>query len=305
MEELLAKYFSGEVSADERSLVDSWRSESEENAKAFFESRIVWLETEKNDTNYQGILGSILSEDAEEEGPKVIFLANSWIKYAAAAVLFIAIGLLFILNQNESGSSIESLADGSEITLHGESVIEVLSMNETIREVKLVGKAYFDIERDEDRPFLIHTENAIIEVLGTSFVIDSDKNDTEVAVESGLVGLKKLDSDLTVKLEKGEIGLVSNSNEGIIKKANENRNYLSWKTKILSFKDADLAEVKSVLEDVYGITVHFENNELKNCKLTAKINKKKAKDAIEIIARTFNLEYDMKDNVILLKGRGC
>ena len=45
MEELLAKYFSGEISKDERSLVESWRSESEENAMSFFDAKSIWLDS--------------------------------------------------------------------------------------------------------------------------------------------------------------------------------------------------------------------------------------------------------------------
>ena len=103
MEELIAKYFSGEATKDERSLVESWRSESKENATAFFESRIVWLESEQKKDNYQSILGSILDESDKEE-PKVIMLSMPWVKYAAAAVLVFALGLLFILNQDGSNA---------------------------------------------------------------------------------------------------------------------------------------------------------------------------------------------------------
>lgn len=305
MEETLAKYFSGEASLDERSLVESWRSESEENAKVFFESKIVWTESANQAVERPDILASILSEDSEMRSIQRYLIGQSWVKYAAAAVLVFAIGLLFLLNQAENNFQVQSLADGSEISIHGNSKVEVISMTENMREVKLTGKAYFDIERDESRPFIIHTDNAVIKVLGTSFVIDSNDDDTEVSVESGLVELIKNDGKLSVKLEKGELGLVSASNKGIIKKSNDNPNYLAWKTKVLTFKNTEISEVKKVLEDVYGIDVKLDNSSFGNCKLTAKINKKKAKDAIEIIARTFNIEYDFKKNKVILKGKGC
>ena len=101
------------------------------------------------------------------------------------------------------------------------------------------------------------------------------------------------------------MGLVSSNNKGIIKRNNNDLNYLSWKTKVITFEESTMSEVEQVLEDVYGIEIKFENPAFKNCKLTAKLNKKKAKDAIEIIARTFGVEYEYSKGKAILKGKGC
>ncbi|MEP1032409.1 FecR domain-containing protein [Ekhidna sp.] len=306
MEEVLAKYFSGEASKDEISLVENWRSESKSNAESFFEAKSAWLISEPETPPPSHILSEILEEP---HGKQVPFILQSWVKYASAAVLVLAISLLFILNQTgESNVTNEFLTDGSEIVLHEDSRLEIIAFDESIREVRVTGKAYFDIERDESRPFVIHTPNAKVEVLGTSFVVDAYGSKTEVSVETGVVSLSKNlnGSDaVSVKLEKGETGLVTNTNTGIIKKNNRDLNYLAWKTKVISFDESSMAEVIQVIEDVYGIDVTFENPSFKECKLTAKFNKKKAKDAIEIIARTFGIEYEYSNGKAILKGKGC
>ena len=307
MEEVLAKYFSGEASKDEISLVESWRSESKTNAESFFEMKSAWLISQPEAAPPPHILSDILKEP---QGKLVPFIMQSWVKYASAAVLVLAISLLFILNQNGGDSGIinKSLMDGSKIALHENSSLEVIAFDETKREVRVTGKAYFDIERDENRPFIIHTDNARVQVLGTSFVVDTYDSKTEVSVESGLVELSKKVKNsevVSVKLAKGETGLVSNSVVGIIKKNNSDLNYLAWKTKVIAFNESSMSDVKKVIEDVYGIDVTFENPEFKDCKLTAKFNKKKAKDAIEIIARTFGIEFEFSNGKAILKGKGC
>jgi ferric-dicitrate binding protein FerR (iron transport regulator) len=307
MEEVLAKYFTGDANKDEISLIESWRSESDSNAKAFLEAKSVWLDTEPEISAPQEVLDNILNEPV---GKQVLFMMQSWVKYASAAVLVLAISLLFVLNQNGADPTYTSkkLNDGSKIALHGESTLEVLTFDEKIREVKVSGKAYFDIERDESRPFIIHTDNAKVEVLGTSFIVDTYNSKTEVCVESGLVELSKMingSNKVAVTLMKGEMGLVSNANKGIIKKNNNNLNYLAWKTKVISFNESSMQEVKSVIEDVYGIEMKFENPAFKDCKLTAKFNKKKPKDAIEIIARTFGVDFEYSNGTAILKGKGC
>lgn len=304
MEEVLAKYFSGEATEEEISLVEKWRSEEDTNAKEFIEAKTIWLNSSEPTAPDNQVLESIFA--SAKVNRQVHLWSSNWFKYAAAAVLVVAISLLYLLGGTaELGYETKSLADGSEVSLHGDSKLEVLNINRSIREVKVTGKAYFNIERDENRPFVIHTGNAKIEVLGTSFVVDTYNNKTEVSVESGLVELTKSSRQVSVRLSKGEVGLVLESNEGIIKKNNHDANYLSWKTKILTFKESTMDEVKTVLEDTYGIQVNFENPEFRNCKLTARFNKKKAKDAIEIIARTFNMEVEFSNGIATFKGKGC
>ncbi|MEM6735017.1 MAG: FecR family protein [Bacteroidota bacterium] len=305
MEELLAKYFSEDATNDERSLVESWRSASKENADTYLSAKIGWIESGHVELNRQDILRAILEE--KDDKNITYWLNNSWVRYAAAVVLVLGVCMLFVLNNQDNDKNYVSqlLADQSEIALYENAMVELITFDENVREVKLIGKAYFDIKKDENRPFIIHTENATVKVLGTSFLIDANDADTEVCVESGLVELIKDDKSVSVKLEKGKVGLVSAKNEGIIKKENENLNYLAWKTKVLTFKDHQMSEVKEVLEEVYGIVVKFENASFSDCKLTAKFNKKKPKDAIEIIARTFNIDYEFKNNIAILKGKGC
>ncbi len=305
MEEVLAKYFSNEANNDEIIFVNNWRSESNSNAKEFFEAKLVWLSTQEISKPSKDILDNILDDGSES---KQIFWTKPFLKYAVAASVVLAIFIALIFSNNQSSNfSSESLADGSHISLHGNSTFEVLDFNEEIREIRVTGKAYFDIQRDESRPFIIHTDNAIVRVLGTSFVVDTYGDKTEVSVESGLVELSKnsAESSVSVKLAKGERGLVSTNNKGIIKGSNENANYLSWKTKVLTFNNSSIEEVSKTLEDVYGITVEIENKDFNNCRLTAKFNKKRAKDALEIIARTFNVEFELSNNKAILKGKGC
>jgi len=302
MEELLAKYFTGEASTDERSFVENWRSQSEANANSFFHSKIIWLESSNNKEN----IGPFFKE-AIEEPPNAIqswLISSYWPKYVAAASLVLAIGLLFILNQPSVSTGSRTLSDGSEVRLHKNSSVKALSFDENSRKVQVAGKAYFDIERDEHRPFIVYTKNAQIVVLGTSFLVDTDEIKTEVYVETGTVELFN-NSNVSIKLERGDLGIASGMNEGIIKKPNENPNYLAWKTKLITFDGASMEEVAAVLEDVYAVKITFDNSTFKSCKLTARIQKKSLNEALEIISRTFEVDYRLKNDVITFLGKGC
>jgi len=62
------------------------------------------------------------------------------------------------------------LPDGSKVWLNSESRLEYKSnFNDSIREVVLEGEAFFDVVKDKTRPFIVHTSDIDIRVLGTAF----------------------------------------------------------------------------------------------------------------------------------------
>lgn len=304
MEEILAKYFSEEVSAEEKKEVESWRGESEENAKSFLEAKEAWLASATIEKPSPLLLAQIL-EEREISDTHQPLLLRPWIKYASAAVLVMALALLFFLNQ--SGDAIipaKTLSDGSAVFLHKDSKIETVQFDQSERTVKVFGKAYFDIVRDENRPFRIITENAEVMVLGTSFVVDTYGEKTMVTVASGTVRLKK-NEEVFTELKEGQLGLITRDNTGIIKKPNSDVNYLAWKSREIIFQDATMQNVSEVLQDVYGVDIAFENPEFKNCKYTATLKGRNVKDVLEIISRTFGITYKLTKDKVTFFGKGC
>ncbi|MEQ9230644.1 MAG: FecR domain-containing protein, partial [Cyclobacteriaceae bacterium] len=188
MEEQLAKYFAGEASAEEKNVINTWRSENEENAIAFLEFKETWLLT--------SFEGTTISEQKSEEELEVKVIGwPSYIKYAAAVVLLAMIGTIWFFNQGGEDSlapsvfagSSQILEDGSTLSLKAGAQITQLEFTESERKVYVKGKVFFEVVRDENRPFYVITEDATVKVLGTSFLVNGETDYTEVCVESGLV----------------------------------------------------------------------------------------------------------------------
>ena len=81
-----------------------------------------------------------------------------------------------------------SLPDGSELTLDALSRIDV-DFSADVRALRLhAGAAFFAVQRDAARPFVVHALGAKVTVLGTRFGVEIDGGDNiSVQVESGLV----------------------------------------------------------------------------------------------------------------------
>lgn len=314
MEDLLTKYFFGEASEKEKEEIIQWRNASVENSRQFLEFKMIWAESTKFEKPDPSILQSILSE--EEPQITVIPIWRSRF-FQLAASLLLALGLVFTIYQiNQSGNELPGfmavskmeLPDGTEVYLYKGASLKAGDFKE-FRQVQLTGKAYFDVMRDESKPFVILTESAKVEVLGTSFVVNStEKGDmAQVLVESGVVVFSALNDESAEKLllTKGEKGSIVSEINKIEKSAINDENFLSWKTRKISFKKSSLDEVSRVLEDVYDVNIEFEGDNLGGCLLTATFQEKKIDDVIKIISETFNLRSKISKNTITFAGSGC
>ncbi|MEQ8470421.1 MAG: FecR domain-containing protein [Marinoscillum sp.] len=319
MEELLVKYLSGDASNEEKEQVLEWRRSSRENSEAFLSYKKTWAMTERREVPNPDSLASILNENVEM--PIIIPLWKQRPIQVAAAMIIVLCGVLYFFQPNNSGQSLGKivavktefeLPDGSKVTVQRGGSIDLINFNDEVREVELKGKAYFDIKRNESKPFLINTKGAIIRVLGTSFVVNSlaDQHATEVMVESGVVAFSQNPkvfggSAMEITLNRGEMGIIQIGERGIKKKNISDANYLAWQNGIITFKNSELGEVSGILEDVYNVRIDFENPILEKCNLTAKFNKKSADEVIQIIAETFSLKVSKNGKLILFDGQSC
>lgn len=338
MIDLLAKYFSGNVSSEEKTQVEAWRNESEQNAAEFFEYATLWNEkTGELALNKQLALNNVLKKisDAESNESKVIPMQSSglnWKSYLRyAAILVVGVGLAFYFYKNTNSGTRDQMAsvvvttdngqlkevvlpDGSTVSLSESSSLAYSNnFDGDIREVQLEGKAFFEIKRNERKPFVVRTEESEVRVLGTSFLVDTDAADhnTEVVVATGRVAVTKntmkyKDNSSRVELTPGEIGTVSKSSRAITKNKNSNVNYLSWKTSIIDFDRENLKSVIQTLEEVYHINIEVSDPNIYNCKLSAKFDHRPVTSVMEIVSQTFGLELvKISAKEFQLNGKGC
>ncbi len=321
VQELLAKYFSGNTTIDEATQIEQWRNESPENELEYIEFKQAWSYTNvdrfKPAPALKNVFGDIDKLENQKVEPKVIKL--NWRIAASVAILLVAGYFIYNAISNRSTSEVtgeialfenvfdEKLEDGSLLVLSKGASFEYISnfRKDNTREIKLNGKAYFDIERNEEKPFIIRTANATIRVLGTSFQVRADEGQTEIVVESGLVTISKNGLAGAVELRPGEMGIISDSGNEIVKKKNANSNYLAWRTGVLYFNNSSLVDVADLLNDVYDIKLKFDNQALKDCKLTATFKNRSGKEILDIIEKTFQVEIEQKGKQYIVKGNGC
>ncbi len=328
MNEQLAKYFSGNASTDERATVEEWRNLSDENASEFLEASETWFQRlEGNEVDAASALTKVKARINDTDA-KVVSMDTSaqsyssptpYLKYAAGVVLALALGLAYWLMNADgmspsktyatlNGEVLEvQLSDGSVITLNENSELIVAEgFNGSERPVQLSGTAFFDVARDEQKPFVITASDAQVKVLGTSFLVRAfDTPVTEVIVKSGSVALAGgVAASNRVVLKPGEMGIADGRKAGVLKRNNRDANYLAWRDRVITFEKTTLSEVAAVLSDVYKVEVEFEDD-IENCQITAQFQKQSVESVVEIISQTFGFDVKSKGDSFKFTGDGC
>jgi transmembrane sensor len=246
------------------------------------------------------------------------FEIRSFMRIAATVLIFIGLaGTMFYLFSNNifSGKTVlatggnernmeVSLPDGSKVYLNRNSELSFhKNPGGSSRKVTLKGEAFFDIQRDPSRPFIIDAGKASIKVLGTSFsVLTSNSNNAvEVFVKTGTVLLSDNTGAQSLVLEPGYIGTMDQKYS--TKVINDDPNYLSWNTDLLYFEGKKLSVVFTDLKKVFDIDIVADNPEILNERITTTFEKESQDTIIRIICSTFNLTYRKEGSVYHLSGR--
>lgn len=323
-ETLLSKYFSGEASNEVVNELSEWVNKDASNKELFEEYSKSWSMMEKSvidssidpGKEWTAFSERFLGED--DQGSRTVF----WSRYSvlmrvAAAIIILMIPAYFIFNgfldnARESlmaeSSILESvLPDGTEITLNRGAVLEYPSnFKGNTREVSLEGEAFFDVAHNESKAFIISSGDLRIKVLGTSFYVNTDQGKAEVILSSGKLAVYYNDNpDKPVILEPGDKASTLNSEGLIVKVYNEDRNFLSWKTKRFEFIDTPLEEIMELLSRVYQKEIVILDPEIRECRITATFNKQSLEAVLNVIQSTIEINVKPNGPGIEISGNGC
>lgn len=325
---LIIKQLSGEISLEEEKVLSDWLEANQENRKLYNETKQSWEFTyEKTDKEAVEInldeewnkIESIIDFDEKVKVVPLIKKSNSsfnWLKMAASVVIFITIGSVFyILNQPEEIELIaknkildKTLSDGSAITLKESSVLTFNEeYNQNVRKVKLKGEAFFEVEPDSSKPFIVEAGQMTVEVLGTSFLVKNYKNNTEVIVKSGKIRVsqtnKKSKSHILMAGEKAKF---NNETLLISKSKNQDPNYISWKTKSFTFDKTELQQIVKTFNHAFNSNIVIKNKKIANCKVTVTFEENQSLESmLKVIVATENLNMKMQGKKIEISGDGC
>lgn len=201
------------------------------------------------------------------------------------------------------------LPDGSTVILNdGAELIYDEKTYDSSREVQLKGEAFFDIKPSADKQFIVLSGPVKTTVLGTAFNVKAlpSSKEVEITVSRGKVSvgnatrtfdLVTADQQLTVNTQTNEFRKID------IKPASA----IAWKEEFLIFDDVTLETAAEELYKRFGVAVHFKNQQLKKCHVTASfLNNENLEHVLLVISTIHGFSYSLSNNasVVTLDGEG-
>lgn len=207
-----------------------------------------------------------------------------------------------------NGKQLIHLPDGSTIILNDKSSItyDQNDFNNKTREVTLSGEAYFDIKRNEKKPFIVHTGKVNTKVLGTAFNINAYNTSIKVTVTRGKVqvgDLKRVYGIITPNQQ-----IVVNKSTLVYEQNNVNAaTAVEWKSNYLILDDLNMKDAVALISQKYKVQILLSNEKIRNCRITASfLNEEDLDHVLKVVCSVIETEYHYDQNgVIILEGKGC
>ncbi len=197
------------------------------------------------------------------------------------------------------------LSDGTQVYLNSDSELTFpCSFVGGKREVKLVGEAYFDVKKDS-KPFIVNTNELSIEVLGTSFNVNSYNSNSSVhtTLVNGSIKVHLHGKNDKIILEPdNNLTLDKISSEFVVKQVNT-AIYTSWVKGEFIFRNQLLKDIFSQLARWYDFSIKYEDPTIENMRFTGSVEKAKPLTyLLDQIKAVTDIQYKSEgDKIVLYK----
>lgn len=325
---LSKKFLNNECTPDETAFLEEWANlQSELGAKTQFGNNDSGIE------NLERNLWIKIKKDISVEKMSV-WKNVKWLSVGLAASVLMVLGYMAYFSKTSTGmlktslpkQGIESknIAEKQQKVILPDNSIVILEKNASIitdenygkqtRRVYLTGEAFFEVVRNEKKPFLVFSENLVTEVLGTSFRIKPKSNNRtiEVSVKTGKVSVYATEEKKTGKLN----GVILTPNQKVIFDTESKTITQSivdvplivtpdFVKSDFQFEETTLEKIAKSFQIAYGVEIVVSNPVLNQCEFTGDLNGLSMYKQLEFVCGSINAQFELRGTTIFIMGEGC
>ncbi len=316
IDELLVKYLADEATPPEQTMVEEWVRASEANRHYFQHFQLIWNESQKlaatnqvdENKAWQKFQRRVNKEKAGKRPRRF-----GWLRIAASVLILLGAGWLVSSLLNNETRQVkmlriatvnevkkDTLPDGSVATLNKRSVLTYPSLFKgNTRKVKLEGEAFFNVKANKEKPFILTINNVQVKVVGTSFNVKSNKDVTEVIVETGIVQVTK--EGKTIELKAGERASLMGTDSLLQKQVSADKLYNYYISKTFVCDNTPLWKLVEKLNEAYGANIRIEREELRRLPLNVTFDEESLDTILNVISQTLMIKVSRNDHEIVLR----
>lgn len=197
------------------------------------------------------------------------------------------------------GTYTVELCDGTKVYLNSGTTLEFPSrFNGEVRGVSLKGEAYFEVTRNESKPFVVEVDEMKVKVLGTSFNVKSyaDEPGVYTTLVQGSIAILR-DGQPERRIRPGEQAYYGKSVGTLNVSQVDVDEFTAWKDGLFYFKDISLEEILRIVARWYDLEIFYMNKGAKEVMYSGKLP---MYSSVEDVLRKFEISGDVRFE---LKGR--
>lgn len=308
----LLQYVKNELTEQKRVEVEEWINSSAENKKIaeeyyYLSIAMTSLQSVKRSAPQKAL--NKVNKRIDQKQTRRMFLRIQ----AAAAILFLPLLVLsgyLLLQPKEKphtfyletrmtpgmvGSTI--LPDGTKVWLNSSSYLKYPSVfSENTREVELDGEAYFKVTGNKEKPFIVHTQNSSVKVLGTEFNIDaySDNNFIATTLVEGSVEFNyhnAADKIESVFLEPNEQILFDKKTHQSVKNETYIPKDIAWRNGQIILKETPLTDILWILSKRFNVEFVIKDPAIYKHSFTGIFTNQQIERVLEHFNRSSGIRY--------------
>jgi transmembrane sensor len=314
---LITRCLSGEATNRELTELKEWTERSEENKMFFQNYENIW------DSSGNSDLGKMIDVDRSFNlvtkrvtfKPPATNIWQYWKNIAAVLMIPLIAGnlLYFMFRENNTVPSRKpvyneifaafgtrssiNLSDGSSLWLNsGSSIRYPDRFTGNNRTVYLNGEAYFEVESNPEKPFIVETSSVSVSATGTKFNVSgyNSGENTEVTLVSGKVEVRMIDD------QKNKMESVLNTNQHLTfnrAKGTSSINtedtykYISWKDGKLIFRDEPLSAVVKEIGQIFNVDIELKGKDIQNYSYRATFQDESLEEILKLLKISSPINY--------------
>lgn len=334
--DLIGKKLTGSLSKSEETTFQNLLEDTDFHS-IFYSYEKIWNNSKEAYTsiNSKNVLHRVLSKihdkDLEELSPtknvarrkNILFIR----KIAASLLIILSVSFALVWTMNNSDSSYEDikiveqikqnpkgqkstvfLPDGSKVILNSESIIRYPSaFIGDKRAVTLIGEAFFDVEHNAKKPFIVNTSHVQVRVLGTSFNVKAfeDQSRHRIALASGQVEVSpsriENGSNDKIIIFPGQ-AISYNLSSSVFDPVDDFLPELEygWKDGIIYFKNATFDDVLHKLSSWYGVEFDIKGIPQTEWSYSGEFNNYALSNVLYAISFTGKFNYTIEEKKVII-----
>lgn len=291
------------VSREEKAAFADWLQQSPSHQNAFDEICLLWGDTQLKQA--LGETGEKPLNNSRNAALRGFQLPLLMVACLALALVFRAELLIVVQADYSTGIGKQQtvrLEDGSRVMLNTNSAITV-TMKDKQRTIELLqGEAFFDVDPDADRPFIVQGEHSTTRVLGTRFFVYRKNNSDEVNVLSGKV-------QVTNNNRPKESVLLHDHDSVSVNRDGLNKTHIantklanSWVDGYLVFQDVALVDVIEQVQRYRNGVVIFKDDSLRQFRINGRINLRDPQHILSTLEKTLSVKVTHLTDWLVIIG---